>query len=236
MHGGNLSHSGIPATGARRARAATLRPCDAKCSSTTASTSSTRWRPGRCSRASPTCATTSTRRWSPSTARPAVRAAHGTLVTPHRALLRRPSTSSLVPGGGWNDRSEDGAWAQAQRGALPRAIARAPRARAPWWPRCAPARCSWPPPASLDGRHAITHHGAIDDLEAAGAHVVAGARGRRRRPRHRRRRHLGPRPRAAPRRALLRRRRRAGRRARARVRAPRDGVARERPFEPCLTR
>src|SRR4051795_9848511 len=58
---------------------------------------------------------------------------HGARIEPH-GVLGEPDLL-LVPGGGWNDRAPEGARAQAERGALPRAVAghRAPggaRARA----------------------------------------------------------------------------------------------------------
>src|SRR3954469_3863412 len=42
----------------------------------------------------------------------AVRAAYGTLVEPQRALSERVDLL-VVPGGGWNDRAAQGAWAEA---------------------------------------------------------------------------------------------------------------------------
>ena len=43
-----------------------------------------------------------------------VRADHGAVVRAHGPLSRRPDVL-VVPGGGWFDRGEDGAWAQARR-------------------------------------------------------------------------------------------------------------------------
>ena len=99
-----------------------------------------------------------------------VRAAHGTLVTPHRALSESVDVL-VVPGGGWNDRSEEGAWAQAQLGALPAAIRERHERGALVASVCTGAMIL-AAAGLVDGRHAITHHGAIADLEAAGAHVV----------------------------------------------------------------
>jgi transcriptional regulator GlxA family with amidase domain len=99
-----------------------------------------------------------------------VRAAHGTVVTPHGALSETVDVL-LVPGGGWNDRSEEGAWAQVQRGALPRAIRERHERGAVVASVCTGAMIL-AAAGLVEGRHAITHHGAIDDLEAAGAHVV----------------------------------------------------------------
>jgi transcriptional regulator GlxA family with amidase domain len=99
-----------------------------------------------------------------------VRAAHGTLVTPHRALSDEVDVL-VVPGGGWNDRAEEGAWAQAQLGDLPRAV-RERHERGTVVASVCTGAMILAAAGLVEGRHAITHHGAIDDLEAAGAHVV----------------------------------------------------------------
>jgi transcriptional regulator GlxA family with amidase domain len=99
-----------------------------------------------------------------------VRAAHGTFVTPHRALSAELDLL-VVPGGGWNDRAEHGAWAQAQLGAIPRAIRERHERGAVIASVCTGAMLV-AAAGLLEGRHAITHQGAIADLEAAGAHIV----------------------------------------------------------------
>jgi transcriptional regulator GlxA family with amidase domain len=99
-----------------------------------------------------------------------VRAAHGTVVAPHRALSDDVDVL-VVPGGGWNDRSREGAWAQAQRGVLPRAIRERHERGAVVASVCTGAMIL-AAAGMVEGRHAITHHGAIADLEAAGALVV----------------------------------------------------------------
>ena len=99
-----------------------------------------------------------------------LRAAHGTLVTPHRALSDEVDVL-VVPGGGWNDRAGEGAWAQAQLGAVPRAIRERHERGALVASVCTGAMLL-AAAGLVEGRHAITHHGAIADLEAAGAHVV----------------------------------------------------------------
>jgi transcriptional regulator GlxA family with amidase domain len=102
-------------------------------------------------------------------ARP-VRAAHGALVTPHRALSETVDLL-IVPGGGWNDRAEDGAWAQAQLGELPRAIRERHERGAVVASVCTGAMLL-AAAGLVEGRPAVTHHGALADLEAAGAQVV----------------------------------------------------------------
>jgi transcriptional regulator GlxA family with amidase domain len=99
-----------------------------------------------------------------------LRASHGTVVTPHRALSDDLDLL-VVPGGGWNDRSEDGAWAQAQLGAIPRAI-RERHERGTVVASVCTGAMLLAAAGLLEGRPAITHHGAIGDLEAAGARVV----------------------------------------------------------------
>jgi len=76
----------------------------------------------------------------------------------------------VVPGGGWNDRAPRGAWAEAERGELPAAIAAAHRAGAQVATVCTGAMLATA--AGLtQGRPAITHHSAVDDLRASGARV-----------------------------------------------------------------
>jgi transcriptional regulator GlxA family with amidase domain len=80
----------------------------------------------------------------------------------------------VIPGGGWNDRGAHGAWAEAERGDLPAAIAAAARGGAVVATVCTGAMLA--ATAGLTrGRPAITHHDAVEDLRASGARVV-GAR------------------------------------------------------------
>lgn len=76
----------------------------------------------------------------------------------------------VVPGGGWNDRSAAGAWAEAERGTIPAAVATHHERGATVASVCTGgmllARAGL-----LDGRPATTHAGALDDLRAAGAAV-----------------------------------------------------------------
>ena len=77
----------------------------------------------------------------------------------------------VVPGGGWNARSESSAWAEAERGTIPDAIVELHREGVPLAAVCTGtmllARAGL-----VEGRPATTHAGAIDDLEESGAVVV----------------------------------------------------------------
>ena len=79
----------------------------------------------------------------------------------------------VVPGGGWGTRSEIGAWGEAQRGEIPAALAQAARD--------APAMtlatvCTGAMLAAYagltEGRRAITHRNALDDLRSKGTEVI----------------------------------------------------------------
>jgi len=77
----------------------------------------------------------------------------------------------LVPGGGWNDGAEQGARAEAQRGELPRRLAELHDAGAHIGSVCTGGMIL--AAAGLtEGRPAVTHHGALDDLRASGAEVI----------------------------------------------------------------
>jgi transcriptional regulator GlxA family with amidase domain len=77
----------------------------------------------------------------------------------------------VVPGGGWNDRAERGTWGEAQRGDLPRELARLHADGTPLASVCTGAMLL-AAAGLLRGRPAITHHGAIEELREAGADVV----------------------------------------------------------------
>lgn len=77
----------------------------------------------------------------------------------------------IVPGGGWVKRSAQGAWAEAQRGAIPTAIRNVYEAGAIVASVCTGAMLI-AATGLLRGRRAITHHVAIDELQGYGAEVV----------------------------------------------------------------
>jgi transcriptional regulator GlxA family with amidase domain len=69
----------------------------------------------------------------------------------------------VVPGGGWNDRSEAGARAQVDAGALPDAVAGIAETDAVVTSVCTGGMIL-AHAGVLDGRPAVTHRGALDDL------------------------------------------------------------------------
>jgi putative intracellular protease/amidase len=81
----------------------------------------------------------------------------------------------VVPGGGWTSRNERGAWAEAGRGVLPAFIAERFAAGSVIAAVCTGSMLL-AAAGLLEGRPAVTHHGAIGDLSAAGARVIGEAR------------------------------------------------------------
>jgi transcriptional regulator GlxA family with amidase domain len=77
----------------------------------------------------------------------------------------------IVPGGGWNHRGPRGARAEAERGALPDAIAQLHAAGTIVAAVCTGAMLL-ARAGILTGRHATTHHRALEELRAAGAAIV----------------------------------------------------------------
>jgi transcriptional regulator GlxA family with amidase domain len=77
----------------------------------------------------------------------------------------------LVPGGSWNSRGPRGAWAEAQRGVVPAMLAAAHERGVRMASVCTGAMLL-AAAGITNGRRATTHHTAIEDLRASGAHVV----------------------------------------------------------------
>jgi transcriptional regulator GlxA family with amidase domain len=77
----------------------------------------------------------------------------------------------VVPGGGWMGRSAAGAWAEAQRGALPERLAQLNRDGVIMASVCTGAMLL-AAAGLLKNRPATTNQGALDELAATGAQVV----------------------------------------------------------------
>lgn len=95
---------------------------------------------------------------------------HGLRFRPDGVLEGVPDLV-VVPGGGWNGRSERGAWAEAQKGLLPEAVARLYGGGVTVASVCTGGMLL--SAAGLTrGRPATTHRSAIEELRSAGAKVV----------------------------------------------------------------
>ena len=97
----------------------------------------------------------------------------GARIVPH-GVLGDPDLV-LVPGGGWNDRSGPGAYAEARRGIITKALADRHAAGRRIGSVCTGAMLL-AEAGILRDRPAITHHTAIEALKAFGADVRAGER------------------------------------------------------------
>lgn len=103
-----------------------------------------------------------------------VRGSHGARLRPDGELGDQ-ADCVVVPGGGWNDRAEEGAFAEARRGELPAALAALHRRGATIASVCTGAGMV-AAAGLLDGRAAATHHRARDELRGRGVRVVDDAR------------------------------------------------------------
>jgi transcriptional regulator GlxA family with amidase domain len=100
-----------------------------------------------------------------------VTASHGLRVEPDGSLADVAPDLLVVAGGGWNERSEAGVWTETERGDLPDAVAAAHNRGATVAGVCTGGMVL-SRAGLLDGRPAVTHGGAIEDLRATDATVV----------------------------------------------------------------
>ncbi len=105
-----------------------------------------------------------------------VTASHGTRVGVDATLPAAEATDApdllIVPGGGWNARDEEAsAWAEARKGDVPRVLADYHAAGVPIGSVCTGSMLL-AAAGVTDGRRAITHAGAVEELRESGATVV----------------------------------------------------------------
>jgi transcriptional regulator GlxA family with amidase domain len=99
-------------------------------------------------------------------------AAHGLRIRAEANMRKEPRPDLIVvPGGGWVDRSGIGARSEAERGEIPAYLAELSPTGTTIAAVCTGAMLV-AAAGLLQGRPAITHHGAIDDLRAAGAEII----------------------------------------------------------------
>ena len=100
-----------------------------------------------------------------------VTASHGLTIQPDGPLGAGDPDLLVVPGGGWNDRSTAGAWSVAEEGSILDRIRELHHSGVSLAGVCTGgmilARAG-----VLDGRPAVTHAGALDDLRETAADVV----------------------------------------------------------------
>ncbi|MFC7132212.1 MULTISPECIES: DJ-1/PfpI family protein [Salinibaculum] len=106
------------------------------------------------------------------TAEPAesVTSAHGATVVPDATVAEANPDLLVVPGGGWNDDAARGTRAEADRGVVPELLA--DLAPTTTIAGVCTGGMLLARAGLLDGRPAVTHAGAMDDLRATDADVV----------------------------------------------------------------
>lgn len=99
-----------------------------------------------------------------------VTGSHGLTVAPD-GVLAPEHELVIVPGGGWGERADAGAYGEVQRGRLPVAL-RAARERGAAMASVCTGAMLLSAAGITAGRRATTHHGALDALAGTGAEVV----------------------------------------------------------------
>jgi transcriptional regulator GlxA family with amidase domain len=100
-----------------------------------------------------------------------IRAAHGLVFHP-QGRLDDDADVVVVPGGGWSNRADQGAWQVAEEGTLPKQLARLHRRGGLILASVCTGGMLLAKAGVLRGRRAITHADAVDELAASGARVV----------------------------------------------------------------
>jgi transcriptional regulator GlxA family with amidase domain len=100
-----------------------------------------------------------------------VTASHGLGVEVDGQLAEADPDLVLVPGGGWNERADASAWAEAQKGDVPEALADLHEQGVTLAAVCTGGMLL-AEAGVLAGRPAVTHAGAMDDLRETDAEVV----------------------------------------------------------------
>jgi transcriptional regulator GlxA family with amidase domain len=101
-----------------------------------------------------------------------ITASHGLQLRPSAQLnLEQRPDVFIVPGGGWMGRSPKGARAEAERGIIPAALKSLHQSGTIVAAVCTGAMLL-AASGILKGRRAVTHHGAMKDLQAAGAEII----------------------------------------------------------------
>jgi len=103
-----------------------------------------------------------------------IRAGHGAQIQATAALAPAPDLL-LVPGGGLNDNRPEGVRAELSRGVIPRAIAERHAAGSRVASVCTGALLV-AAAGLFEGRPAVTHRSAIEELRGTGATVIEDAR------------------------------------------------------------
>jgi transcriptional regulator GlxA family with amidase domain len=99
-------------------------------------------------------------------------AAHGLCVTAEKLSADDPRPDLiLIPGGGWNDRSPQGARAEVASGVIPKHLAKLHEDGTTIAAVCTGTMLV-AAAGILRGRAATTHHGGIEDLRTAGAELI----------------------------------------------------------------
>ena len=100
-----------------------------------------------------------------------VTASHGLRIGTDGLLADVDPDVLLVPGGGWDDRADASAWTEAQKGDLPDAIAEFHERDTTLAAVCTGGMLL-AEAGVLDGRPAVTHASALDDLRETDAEVA----------------------------------------------------------------